>query len=477
MSEEADEDMIIGGRYRVIRELAVGGMGTVYEAENLRTRRHVAIKTIRPEVATRISVVRRFELEAQAAGQLQHPNIVEVLDLGDDAEKQILFSVQEFLVGGDLGACLSAVGTLGPEAALATLLPILDGLALAHRQGVVHRDIKPDNIFLHETPVGVVPKLIDFGVAKITDVENQRRSANGSLVGSPLYMSPEQVRAEGDIDGRTDIWSMGVVFYEVLTGRTPFEAPSPYALLTQIALSQPLTLASLGPDLPADLVAAIQRAVTQDRAARWQTVAEFADALRATAVWRGVDPQRAARLIPSARGVDPERASASNVSTLESSAPDDAPEVISVAGRPGSWSGEVPSVVTHHAFGHGRAASVIVAALCVALGVGIVFARSDRPRPDDPPPVHVLRTNHVAAPTEAPAPEVIAAPQPEVADAGPPPPVLAVVTPDAGSVRAVVVARPTRRHPARRAPVRRATPEPVAAPAITRGFNGAPIVD
>lgn len=474
MSDEPDEEMIIGGRYRVVRELAAGGMGTVYEAENLRTRRRVAIKTIRPEVASRASVVHRFEVEAQAAGQLQHPNIVEVLDLGDDAEKQILFSVQEFLVGGDLGACLQVVGTLGPEAALATLLPILDGLAVAHRQGVVHRDIKPDNIFLHETPAGVVPKLIDFGVAKITSVENERRSANGSLVGSPLYMSPEQVRAEGDIDGRTDVWSMGVVFYEVLTGRTPFEAPNPYALLTQIALGQPLTLASLGPDLPADLVAAIQRAVTQDRDARWASVAEFADALRATEMWRNVDPREAVRLIPSAKGVTAQQVLASTKATLENPATTDPGHVIPSAVREASWADGASSVYTRSASRRGRTVWAVVASLCVALALGIAVTRAGGPSPDEPPPqVQRPRRAVARAPTEDPgvSPAAIDA---GASAAG------AVVTPDAGSAPVVaapvVAAPPRRRQPARPAPVRRRAPEP-ATPAVTRGFNGAPIVD
>ncbi len=466
MSEEADEEMIIGGRYRVIRELAAGGMGTVYEAENIRTRRRVAIKTIRPEVASRPSVIRRFEVEAQAAGQLQHPNIVEVLDLGDDAEKQILFSVQEFLVGGDLGACLGVVGTLAPEAALATLLPILDGLALAHRQGVVHRDIKPDNIFLHETAAGVVPKLIDFGVAKITDVENQRRSANGSLVGSPLYMSPEQVRAEGGVDGRTDVWSMGVVFYEVLTGKTPFEAPSPYAMLTQIALGQPVTLASIDPALPADLVAVIQRAVTQDRDARWPSVEEFAEALRATEVWRHVDPQHAVRLIPSAKGVATDSAPALIKDAVES------PEAEPRAGRSASWTEGVSSGVPLRPTGHGRTLSAIVAALCITVGVVIAATRAERPRTDDPPTSHVLRPRHEVAPTEAPR----AAVTETAADAGAVAPE-AVVTPDAGTLRIVAVSHPPRRQSARRVSVRRSAPEADAAPVITRGFNGSPIVD
>ena len=386
---EGSTDMIIGGRYRVIRALATGGMGTVYEAENLRTRRRVAVKTIRPEVARRVSIVERFEREAQAAGQLRHPNIVDVLDLGDDPTLGLIYIVQEFLVGGDLGTCLQSVGTLGPRAALATLLPIMDALSVAHAQGVVHRDLKPANIFLHETPQGVIPKLIDFGIAKLTEDSAEGRGASSSsLVGSPIYMSPEQANADASIDARSDVWSMGVVFYEALTGKTPFEGTSPYALFTRITADAPVALAALAPDLPGDLVAVIQRAVTKDREARWASMAAFAAALRACESWRGVDPFQAHRWIVNAVGAfpgDPSSRTSSDVSsriTIDMSDPAPTLAEAAVGNSSARWTTEVSPTLSFAAPLRVRRTHWIGVAAVVALLFGGAFAtRRDRRDP------------------------------------------------------------------------------------------------
>jgi len=456
--------LIIGGRYRVIRALATGGMGNVYEAENTRTLRRVAIKTIRPEVAQRASVVQRFEREAQAAGQLRHPNIVDVLDLGDDPEHQLLFIVQEFLVGGDLGACLRVVGTLGPRAALATLLPIMDALTVAHAQGVVHRDLKPDNIFLHETPQGVIPKLIDFGIAKLTEsAGGGRRVSSSSLVGSPIYMSPEQARADVSIDARTDVWSMGVVLYETLTGKTPFEGANAFALFTRIATDAPIPLATLGPHLPTDLAAVIQRAVTKDREARWSTMADFAAALRACECWRGVEPSRASRWVVNVAGVSREEAplrpaiELSEKSTLDMSDPGPSIEVIPEAPDPGLWTSELspqPPLPASH-----RPRRAVLAALAVlimaAVGGVLLFSKGR----GDP---QVLERARVVPMSVTARPPVAVAPQPTVAP------------PDVSQRRAARVRRPSPRRIAREPVV--PTP-PIEASPLLRGFNGAPIVE
>jgi serine/threonine protein kinase len=477
------KEMVIGGRYRVIRALATGGMGTVYEAENLRTRRRVAIKTIRPEVAQRVSVVQRFEREAQAAGPLRHPNIVDVLDLGDDPEHQLLFIVQEFLVGGDLAACLRAVGTIPPRSALATLLPIMDALTLAHAHGVVHRDLKPDNIFLHETPQGTVPKLIDFGVAKFTTGLSEGRPVpTNSLVGSPVYMSPEQAQADATIDARTDVWSMGVVFYETLTGRTPFEGVSPFALFAKIAAENPVTLATLDPQLPADLTAVIQRAVTKDRDARWATMADFAAALRGCELWRGVDAAQAARWVVDASG----EARASDLSAIELSAratldlsDDPGPAITEDSDRHGSglWTSELSPEAASPAPHRARWSLVVgVAALVAAGGVGLFRARAEPGAHVDVTPVHTVVVRAPVAPDEPPVPvaampaPVAAMPAPVAVDPAP----VAVEAADAGAlppravVRHVVVRRRVIAAP--RAPVVPSAPS-------ARGFNGAPIVD
>ena len=476
-------EMIIGGRYRVIRALATGGMGNVYEAENMRTLRRVAIKTIRPEVARRASVVQRFEREAQAAGQLRHPNIVDVLDLGDDPEHQLLFIVQEFLVGGDLGACLRLVGTLGPRAALATLLPIMDALTVAHAHGVVHRDLKPDNIFLHETAQGVIPKLIDFGIAKLGENSRDgRRVPTSSLVGSPIYMSPEQARADMTIDARTDVWSMGVVLYETLTGKTPFEGANAYALFTRIAADEPTPLATLAPALPPDLVAAIQRAVTKDRDARWPTMAAFASALRACELWRDVDPAQASRWIVNVAGLSreaaPDRAASelSDKTTIDMNDPGPSIEMEPLTHASGLWTGEVSPTVSHAVPHRPHWAMIAGVAVLIAAAVGGVFFnsrdRSDprgpassRPQPvevtpQSPEPVAVPAAADASAGSAVESAPVVAAPSPAVASA-----------PAEPVVRHVA---PRHRAPPRRIIRRHAAP---AAPPLSRGFNGSPIVD
>ncbi|MDB4928317.1 MAG: Serine/threonine protein kinase PrkC, regulator of stationary phase, partial [Myxococcaceae bacterium] len=443
------KEMVIGGRYRVIRALATGGMGTVYEAENLRTRRRVAIKTIRPEVAQRVSVVQRFEREAQAAGPLQHPNIVDVLDLGDDPEHQLLFIVQEFLVGGDLARCLRSVGTIAPRTALATLLPIMDALTLAHAHGVVHRDLKPDNIFLHETPQGVIPKLIDFGVAKFTTGLSESRSGpTSSLVGSPVYMSPEQARADATIDARTDVWSMGVVFYEALTGRTPFEGVSPFALFARIAADDPVTLASLDPELPADLTAAIQRAVTKDRDARWPTMADFAAALRACELWRGVDPAQAARWVVDAAGESRDSGvtpvEIGERTTLDVSDPGPAITVESDRHGSGLWTGELSPETIAPAPHRARWSLVVgVAAVVAAVGVGVLRTRGEPGARNDVAPVHTVVSS---PPSPSPSPAVT---EPAVAE-----PAVAEPVPSVDPVPAVAVAADAGAPPVH-APVRR----------------------
>jgi serine/threonine-protein kinase len=163
----AEPDAVIGEKYKVARLLGEGGMGAVYEAENTWTRRRVAVKVMRPEFARDPEASQRFLREAQSAAQIDHPNVVSVLDMGRDATTKALFIVQEYLVGCELRALLDEKGAMPPEQALELMLPVIDGLVAAHALGVVHRDLKPENIFLVQSRTGrTVPKLIDFGIAK-----------------------------------------------------------------------------------------------------------------------------------------------------------------------------------------------------------------------------------------------------------------------------------------------------------------------
>ena len=276
------EAVVIGQRYRVVRLLGSGGMGSVYEAENTWTGRRVAIKTMRAEVASSQIHLQRFMQEARAASQLRHPNIVDVLDMGEDPALGTLFIVQELLSGRDLRAHLEAVGRLAPSEALALLLPVLDALAVAHKAGVVHRDLKPDNIFLCDTPYGVVPKVIDFGIAKVVgeDGSSLQKTSTGLVMGTPYYMSPEQARGDNNLGSSADVWSMGVVLYQSLSGERPYSAPNPNLLLAKIIYEEPTPLALVCPELPASLIEAVNRALRKDPTQRYANMEEFAGALR-----------------------------------------------------------------------------------------------------------------------------------------------------------------------------------------------------
>ena len=274
---------LIGGHYRVVRTLGKGGMGTVYEAENTWTQRHVAVKVMRPEVARDGELASRFMQEARATARLAHPNIIDVLDMGQDEELGALYIVEEFLSGHDLRVHMNVVGKIAPREALEIILPVMEALTEAHAHGIVHRDLKPDNIFLAETSRGIVPTLIDFGVAKIAPRESDEASLQtraGMLMGTPSYMSPEQGRGEATLDGRADVWSLGVVLYEMLSGTRPHDALTPVGLIAQIIYQDPRPLAEVAPELPAGLSDAVMGALQRDITRRHPTMQAFHDALK-----------------------------------------------------------------------------------------------------------------------------------------------------------------------------------------------------
>ncbi len=274
-------DALIGGKYKVIRLLGEGGMGAVYEAENTWTHRRVAVKVLLPEYASNAEAVERFFREAQSAAQLSHPNIVDVFDMGREGQDGALYIVQELLDGTDLRHRLVEAGRLSPREAFDLLAPVMEALAFAHARGVVHRDLKPDNIFLAKTPTGLVPTLIDFGISKVAPRdEAQFRTKTGAILGTPWYMSPEQCLGK-PVDGRTDLWSVGVVLYELLTGSTPFEHAEPGVALVHIVTQPTPRIERLAPDIPPALADAVHRALERDLAKRYPDVRAFLDALRA----------------------------------------------------------------------------------------------------------------------------------------------------------------------------------------------------
>jgi serine/threonine protein kinase len=278
---------VIGEKYHVVRLLGGGGMGNVYEAENSWTRRRVAVKMLRPELATDPESEQRFMREAQTASQLSHPHVVDVLDMGRDAATGALYIVQEFLIGEELRERLEARGALPPEEALALILPVMDGLAAAHAIGVIHRDLKPENIFLVKGPDGrVTPKLIDFGIAKaLFPAERDFRTDIPQAIGTPGYMSPEQARGDVDIDARTDVWALGVVLFEMLSGRMPYNYNrNAEVMIAMVMTRDPAPLEEVAPTVSRDLCAVVNQALQRDKERRTPSVKALADALSATRI-------------------------------------------------------------------------------------------------------------------------------------------------------------------------------------------------
>ena len=284
MQEAAQPDLPthpLGGRYRVIRAIGHGGMGTVFEAVHVGTGRAVALKLLHFRCATDGALRARFEREARAATSVAHPNVVEVLDVGT-AEDGRPFLVMELLEGESLRARLDRVHRLEVGETAYIGASVLVALGAAHGSGVVHRDVKPDNVFLaHGAPRPRV-KLLDFGISKLfgPDGMDLGMTTTGTVLGTPRYMSPEQARGRPDLDHRVDVFAAGVLLYEMLAGRRPYEADSYNALVVALVEESPPPLASLRAEVPADLRDVVAAALARDRQER-PSIAEILRVLRA----------------------------------------------------------------------------------------------------------------------------------------------------------------------------------------------------
>jgi serine/threonine-protein kinase len=272
----------IDGKYIVRSVLGEGGMGTVYEAEHITLGRAVAVKVLHPQQARKKVAVKRFHMEARAAGAIGHPNICEVYDLGtlDDGSPYL---VMERLVGRTLADRIANEGGLPFDDVIDIMSQVLAGLIVAHEKGIVHRDIKPENIFLVDRPGFLsVAKLLDFGVSKVMSPvmsgereEDMDLTRTGMVMGTPFYMSPEQARGDRDLDGRVDLYACGVMLYEALTGRRPFLAANYNALLLQILTTTPRPVRELRPALPLGFDRVLDKALKRDRLDRYQSALEF----------------------------------------------------------------------------------------------------------------------------------------------------------------------------------------------------------
>jgi serine/threonine protein kinase len=275
-------------------------MGTVYEGRHLGTRRRVAVKVLTSEMATQPAFVARFEIEAKSAGQIESRHIAQVLDVGTHGAHPYL--VMEYLDGEDLQQLIRRVGPLPPDLAIRIVAQACAGLAKAHEAGIIHRDIKPANIFLARQDGDVVVKLVDFGIAKMRS-SNEAATAGltspGKIFGSPLYMSPEQIRGGKHIDHRSDLWSLGIVLYECLCGATPYDSlESLPQLIFAICSKNVPSLLDRAPWLQPSLLNIAWRALQVDLAHRYASANDFWQELRAASPGGTTIEEAMIRLLP-----------------------------------------------------------------------------------------------------------------------------------------------------------------------------------
>jgi serine/threonine protein kinase len=268
----------IAGKYQLVRLIGEGGMGLVYEANHLRLHQRLAIKVLRPDVPDFGGVVARFEREARAAAQLQSIHTARVIDV-DTLPSGLPYIVLEFLDGRDLDAELETVGPMRVDEAVDIVLQVAQAMSEAHALGIVHRDLKPSNLFVCRVGERArrVIKVLDFGISK-TESEDSRLTPNHTYFGTPYYAAPEQLRAAAAADARSDVWSLGAILFELLTGRTPFIG-TPTAVIAKVVADPVPWPTEMRPDLPRELARIIMRALQRDPLERFQSMRDLARAL------------------------------------------------------------------------------------------------------------------------------------------------------------------------------------------------------
>jgi len=281
---------ILDGQFRILQKIGTGGMGSVYRASQPAMNREVAIKILHPKLAGRKDLTSRFRREARAMSQLTHPNTVRVFMYGELEEDGSLYIVMEMLDGKNLNQRVRRGGPMPVNKAIPILVQVCGALQEAHEMGIVHRDLKPENIFL-STQGGITdfPKVLDFGLAKVTERQMQPGSViltqEGMVFGTPEFMSPEQAQGR-TLDARSDIYSLAVILYEVLSGKLPFDARTPMEYIQKHVTEPIIPLSARRPEagLPLELDAVLEKALKKKPDDRYQSAAEFADALKPFAV-------------------------------------------------------------------------------------------------------------------------------------------------------------------------------------------------
>jgi serine/threonine-protein kinase len=389
---------VIDGKYRLVRVIGTGGMGAVYEGENVLIRRRVAIKILHAASTNNADSVRRFEREAQAAGEIGNDHILEVLDIGSLPNGD-RYLVMEYLDGETLAERIERYGRLTPGQIAPIARQFLTALVSAHAAGIIHRDLKPENIFIVRSKAGRTDfvKLIDFGISKFSRPfaeGEQRMTRADAVLGTPVYMSPEQARGASETDVRSDIYSCGVILYESVTGQLPFDGESFNDLMFKIALSDAPSPLSVIPTLDREFSEIINRAIARDPNKRFPSAQEFADAIDMWIAKNGVDETSLVMPTPDSlrRGIALRNAATisldDDVNLLEAQGtqPPQATAELRRTGTEESWARSKPEPPLKGARGKrsGLLAAISVAGL-LAVGLGIaVMVRPDLA----PPPAH-----------------------------------------------------------------------------------------
>ena len=445
---------LIAGKYRVERQLGDGGMGVVVAAVHVKLGERRAIKMMRPEIVLNAESSRRFLREAQAAARLKSDHVAKVYDV-DELDDGVPYMVMEYLEGADLAAVLASGGALPPAEAVLYVRQACAGLAEAHAAKLVHRDIKPSNLFLTQRADGAPSiKVLDFGIAKaVHGDEGAKKSAmtaRGLLLGTAAYMSPEQMDGEVTIDARTDIWSLGVTLFELLSGKLPFEAEGFMKLYGLITEGDPRPLLELAPDTPPDLAAIVLRCLAKSRDDRPATALDLSTALApfSAAAGAGVATARAVAALQARRFAPTALAPAASAEALQ-------PTVAEPARRadPARTPGSPPP----HASRLARSA----AAGAIALGVAAVIISL---RSGAVAPASSSSVTPIAQPASASAAPTATAPPPRIEPAPAGSPSVEHLEPPHAEPSATAVPKATVKP---RAPSPPRTAAPTAAPTAT----------
>jgi serine/threonine protein kinase len=511
---ESDEETTLPagtrlGKYRIVRLLGAGGMGAVYEALHSEIGKRVAIKTLSPAVAAIPGARQRFLREAQLTSRLSHPHVVDLMDMG--AEGRVAYLVMELLAGEDLSHRLERTGRMAPREIVDLMLPVCSALTAAHDASIVHRDLKPHNIFLANGPHGIEPKVLDFGISKSSESDLSGLTSTGSVMGTPHYLAPEQIKDARTASAASDQYAIGVIFYKCLTNQNPFEGESIFAVLQAIVTETPVPLIELRSDLPDGLERVVARAMSRLPWDRFPSVRDLGRALlpyasaKARVIWEDTFAAGA----PTAVAPAPERES----HTMPMATPEPAParfaSPIPTAKGVGDSGTLAPAVTSASSLrlgattrtrgGRGKMVVGTLAGLALAAGAFAVFTRgSSRPPPAATPIAAPAppRAVTLIAPPPPPAAAPAAPAPPPIAPAAAPPPAAAAPPRKETLAKALATEAPAddrategkRGHPAkaadsahRRHSGSHARPEMPAAPAAPAprdlNPNRAPVID